>query len=142
MKCTYALAIKSDRNNIDVSKCLHFDPNSDGGDVWQDLYERGRFSTRKPVSEKSENVYGEMGVGIAAKVVLAAGAVRDDVEMCLVWDMPVVSFPGGRKKYCKYYTKYFGSCDATLKIVDFALNQYKKWEEDIYFYQKNVLLDK
>lgn len=138
MKCTYALAVKPEEN-IETSKCLHFDPNSDGGDLWSDLYKQGRFSSSE--NEKSDNVYGEMGVGIAAQAVLPAGAVKD-VEMCLVWDMPVVGFPGGRKKYSKYYTKYFGSSDATLKIVDFALNQYKNWEKDIYFYQKRILLDK
>lgn len=138
MKCTYALAVKSEQN-LDISKCLHFEPNSDGDDVWNSLYKQGRFL--KNEKQKSDNVYGEMGVGVAAQIVVPAGDVKD-VEMCLVWDMPVVSFPGGRRKYSKYYTKYFGSSDATLKIVDYALNKYKKWEEDIYLYQKKVLLDK
>lgn len=136
MKCTYALSINS-QENLKITKCLYFDPNSDGRVVWNDLYEQGGFLE----NGKIENVYGEMGVGIAAQVHLQVGGVKN-LEMCLAWDMPIISFPGGRKKYYKYYTKFFGSSDATLKIVDYTLNHYKKWEEDIYFYQKKVLLDK
>lgn len=99
----------------------------------------GAFSKKQNVN--TDHVFGEMAVGVAAQITLQAGNV-DDVEMCLVWDMPTVAFPGGRSKYCKYYTKYFGVTDATLKIVNYAFEQYKNWEKDIYGYQKKVLLDK
>lgn len=136
MKCSYALSVNSEQN-MEISKCLHFDPNSNGNQIWNDLYEQGRLVE----NEKTENIYGEMGVAVAVQVALQSGGVRN-VEMCLVWDMPIVGFPVGKRKYSKYYTKYFGTTDATLKMVDYTLNQYKKWEEDIYFYQKNILLDK
>lgn len=138
MKCAYALSVKT-QQNLDVTKCLHFDPNSDGKTVWDDLHEQGGFS--KCENGKSENVYGEMGVGVAAQATMQAGAVRD-VEMCLVWDMPLVTFTEQRKKYFKYYTKYFGATDACLKIVDFAFKRYKDWEKAIYGYQRKVLDDK
>lgn len=137
MNCTYALSAKSDED-VQVSKCLYFDPNSNGKTLWNELLESGSF--HKNLSSKFDNIYGEMGVAIAAQTRLEAGDTKD-VEMSLVWDMPVVSFPRARRKFTKFYTKYFGSSDATLKIVDYCFKQYKTWEKDIYSYQKRVLLD-
>lgn len=139
MKCTSALSVKSNQN-LNISRCLYFDPNSDGHIPWDDLHEKGGFS-KSETKEKLDNVYGEMGVGVAAQTILQPGNTGN-IEMCLVWDMPVVNFSEARRKYCKYYTKFFGTSDATLKIVDYALKEYNNWEKHIYAHQKKVLHDK
>ncbi|XP_031340395.1 non-lysosomal glucosylceramidase isoform X3 [Photinus pyralis] len=137
MPCTYALAAKL-KDNMNVSKCLYFNPTSDGAEPWNQLYDDGNFSDL--TKTETDEVYDEVGCGIAVQVKVAPGAVEEP-EMCLVWDMPIVSFPEGVTKYNKFYTKYFGVEKAALKIVNHALRNYKDWELAIYKWQEPVLND-
>lgn len=137
MPCTYSLSVKS-RENLNISKCLHFDPNSCGKIPWQQLYDNGKFDSTS--SAVPDQVYGEMGVGIAAQVTVTPRKI-EDIEMSLLWDMPVVMFCGRMRKYSKFYTKYFGTSNNTLKIVDYIFQNYKSWENDIHAHQKKILND-
>ncbi|KAK9730432.1 Glycosyl-hydrolase family 116, catalytic region [Popillia japonica] len=136
--CAYALSARV-RDGVNVSKFLHFDPNSNGQEIWSQLYENGKFNKILD-HHKSDHYFGEMGSAIASQVTVQSGKT-EEVENCLVWDMPLVTFFGKAKKYAKFYTKFFGSDKPTLKIVDYAFKNYKSWEQSIYDWQKIVLSD-
>ncbi|KAJ8911307.1 hypothetical protein NQ315_017001 [Exocentrus adspersus] len=137
MPCSYALAAKAS-DGVKISKCLYFDPNSDGSKPWIELKNNGGFE--KLPSSTHGHIFGEMGCGIAAKVTLAPSEAKETV-MDLVWDMPTVNFPGKQRKYNRFYTEWFGMENAVLKIVDYAFNNYNSWEQSIYNWQKDVLSD-
>lgn len=137
MPCVYALSVKS-RERQSVSKCLGFDPTSDGKEPWKQLYENGKFEQSSRNS--TDNIYGELAVGIAAQVKIPPSSTQQ-MEMSLVWDMPVIHFRYKQKNYNKFYTTFFGSTNATLKIVDFVFSRYKIWEEEIFNHQSKVLND-
>ncbi|XP_072378819.1 non-lysosomal glucosylceramidase [Diabrotica undecimpunctata] len=140
MPCAYALAAKTTKD-VSISKCLYFDPKSNGfDDLWFPLHENGEFDKPKKSTYASGNVYNEMGCGIAAKMRVPANQTKE-VDMSLVWDMPTISFPNHKKTYDKFYTKQFGKENAILKIVDHALNNYTIWEDSIYNWQRDVLED-
>lgn len=138
MPCTYALSVKKTAG-LDISKCLYFDPNSNGSIPWNKLHVNGKFEP-EPDGE-SYRIHGEMGVGIAGQLTVQPHE-KQKIEMSLVWDMPVVSFPGKRRKYHRFYTKFFGNGKDTMKIVDAAFERYRSWERIVYSYQKRVLDDK
>ncbi|KAK4884164.1 hypothetical protein RN001_000435 [Aquatica leii] len=137
MPCAFAIAAKV-RNNANISKCLLFDPNSDGSIPWNQLYENGCFD--KFSKNETDQRFNEVACGIAVQVQVNPNDT-EETEMCLVWDMPIVSFPKGYKRYNRFYTKYFGSENATLKIVDYAFKNYKDWESAIYKWQQPILDD-
>lgn len=136
MPCTYALAAKM-KDNMSISKCLYFDPNSDGSEPWNQLY-NGNFDNL--TKTEIDPVFGDVACGIAVQVKVSPGNIEEP-EMCLVWDMPVVHFPLGDTLFSKFYTKYFGTEKAALKIVNHALKNYKEWESAIYKWQEPVLND-
>ncbi|KAG5894692.1 hypothetical protein JTB14_034740 [Gonioctena quinquepunctata] len=137
MQCSYALATKSD-DDISVSKCLYFDPKSDGSEPWSQLNNNGEFDKMK--KSIHQQVFGEMACGIATKVKVSAGKTKQ-IEMNLVWDMPTINFPKKEKNYNRFYTKQFGKENAVLKIVAHTFENYVKWEQSIYDWQKPVLED-
>lgn len=145
MPCTYTLAVKS-QNDLNISKCLYFDPNSDGFIPWQQLQENGKFNpenTSEP-SLKTDlleaKTYNEMAVGIAAAVIVKP-TENKSIEMTLVWDMPAVNFFSRAKRYKRYYSKFFASEDAPFQIASYGLDEFKNWETAIYQWQSKVLND-
>lgn len=82
-----------------------------------------------------------MAVGIASKVTVNASQ-SEEIELSLVWHIPTISFPSSKKTYNRYYTKQFGTDNAILKIVVYAFNNYKMWEQRIYEWQRKVLEDR
>ncbi|XP_066245267.1 non-lysosomal glucosylceramidase [Euwallacea similis] len=136
LQCSYTLAAKSVAN-VNVTKCLNFNPNSTGSTVWNQLLKNGQFDKQL---QKNPHIFGEVGVAIAAQINVSSKNTQD-IEMILVWDIPSIIYPAPQTKYYRYYTDKFGREDAALKIVDFAFENYEKWEEDIYQWQRPVLED-
>ncbi|XP_017769202.1 PREDICTED: non-lysosomal glucosylceramidase [Nicrophorus vespilloides] len=134
--CSYALAAKV-RDDQNISKCVHFNPNSSGSGPWNQLYKNGKFD--KVSDKKFDNYFGEMAVGVAVQTTVKPKNVKE-MEFSLVWDMSVVSYFYKKQKYTKYYTKFFGM-DGTLKMVEYAFKNYKNWEQEIYKWQEPILSD-
>lgn len=137
--CAYAVSTKS-KPEVNISKCLHFDPCSDGRAQWQQLHDNGKFDKIVEKKNNQNHVFGEMACGVASQIVLQP-STSNELEFVLVWDMPVVGFPEKQKKYTKLYTKYFGVDTATLKMVAYAIKHYRDWEKAIYDWQIKVLDD-
>lgn len=135
MSCSYTLASKEVNEDIKVSTCLGFDPNSNGSEPWNDLKINGEFTKSKNITTQ---VFGEMACGIAANTVVQEKSTKK-IEMVLVWDMPNIWFPNKQKTYNKFYTKYFGKDSAALKIAAYALENYTFWEESICNWQEKIL---
>lgn len=137
MQCSYVLSAKANPD-IDISKCLYFDPNSSGIEPWIQLKNNGCFD--KITDKNYGQVFGEMACGIAAKGLVHPNNCLS-TEMALVWDMPTVQFPNKQKKYSRYYTKYFGNENAGLRITRYAFENYREWEDGIYRWQGAILED-
>lgn len=135
--CSYTLAAKVN-DDIKVSSCLSFDPNSDGSEPWNDLQTNGEF---KKIKKPTNQFFGEMACGIAAKTTIM-GSTTKQIEMVLVWDMPNIYFSGKQKTYCRFYTNYFGSEAAGPKIAAYALEHYRNWEDSIDKWQEPIFDDK
>ncbi|XP_046403432.1 non-lysosomal glucosylceramidase [Ischnura elegans] len=138
MPCTYGISA-SRKEKTNVSRCLSFDPNGNGSDVWNDLLEDGRFTEG---DETKRNSY-ETACGICVNCPTIPAGGSAEVEFSLVWDMPKVNFTGKGCTYTRFYTKYFGkeeSPSAALSL--YALSNYKRWEEEIKKWQEPVLNDK
>lgn len=138
MPCAYAMAAKV-QDNVSISKCLHFDPNSNGETVWNQLENNGQFDKLK--KKESNFICDDVACGIASKV-LVKSSKTEVLEFCFTWDMPIVSFPKSNKSYKRFYTKYFGDSSAFFKIGYYAFKSYNLWEEQIYQWQKPVLDDR
>nr|XP_022910294.1 non-lysosomal glucosylceramidase [Onthophagus taurus] len=136
LPCCYALSIRK-KDDLEISRLLHFEPKGDGRDVWLPLLKHGRFG-KVVEKNKDDHVFGEVGSAIAAQIHVLPQQ-SGEIETCLVWDMPIVYFHDRVQKYFKYYTKFFGSDKPALKIVDYVFKNYKRWEEDIYNWQEPVL---
>lgn len=137
MLCTYVLGTKKSEW-VTVSKCLFFDPYSDGAKPWKQLYEFGKFKSKPEKQAVVDN--GEMACGISCQIRLVSVKSKT-VEMCLVWDMPVVNFVNSSKIYKRYYSKFFGTEDNSTPLAEYALNNYQVWEKKIYSWQKPILSD-
>lgn len=138
MPCTYGLAAKS-TETVNVSKCLSFDPNSNGEIPWNQLYNNGKFDNTPEM--KANHVNDELACAIACQSEIKSNG-KQSLEMCLVWDMPIVTFFNKTRKHKRFYTKYFGVESASGKMAEYALGNYTKWESDIYEWQKPILEDR
>ncbi|CAG9765704.1 unnamed protein product [Ceutorhynchus assimilis] len=139
MLCAYTLAIKS-TDKVNVSKCLYFNPNSNGSTIWDQLNQNGEFEKVSKKSPRTRHTFGEMAVAVAGKTKISTQS-KQSIEMVLAWDMPNIIYPVDQKKYSRFYTEQFGKENAALKIVDFAMENYEKWEDGIFNWQKPVLDD-
>lgn len=137
MPCTYALAAKTSQDQ-NISKCLEFDPNSNGEIPWNQLYDNGKFDTIPNMKTRHTN--DELACGIACQSTIAPSQ-KKNYEMSLSWNMPVVTFINKIKKHSRFYTKYFGSESAAAQIGEYALTNYNDWEKKIYEWQKPILDD-
>ncbi|GJQ72624.1 hypothetical protein Trydic_g1288 [Trypoxylus dichotomus] len=105
--CSYALAAKT-KAGVHISKLLYFDPNSDGQELWNQLYQNGEFN--KLNAHKSKHCLGEMASAIATRVSILSGETKV-LENTIVWDMPVEI---DREQYL---TDMFEACDAVMKFT-------------------------
>lgn len=137
MPASYVLATQV-YSNQEISKCLYFDPNSNGSEPWFQLKNDGKFEKQSDSSTKI--IQGEMACGLAVKITVKPSE-NELVKYNLVWDIPMINFPNKMKKYYKKYTDYFGREDAGLKISQYALQNYEEWEREIYRWQNTVLKD-
>lgn len=65
------------------------------------------------------------------------------VDFCLAWDMPVIQFGHGIRKYYRRYTKFFGYGGKSAPLlVHYALTNYADWERKIEAWQQPILNDR
>ncbi|KAK9884269.1 hypothetical protein WA026_005221 [Henosepilachna vigintioctopunctata] len=138
MPCSYVLSAECE-DNQNISKCLYFDPESDGLIPWTQLKENGMFDV-DPVGQ-SEVIHGEMACGIAVKTEIKPDTVGI-IKNSLVWDMPTINFPMKKKKYYRKYTEFFGRENAALRMAQYAFQNYSVWDKAIYEWQSKVLDDR
>lgn len=140
MPCSYSIGVYKSSDDIKVAAAGKIDPNGNGSNIWNDLSENG------VPTEKSEDKNLKDGrdvcVAVSGQKSIKPGAC-DELEFCLVWDMPTVKFPKGTKVYSKYYTKYFGADGkAGEKIIEYSFKNYCKWEQLIVDeWQREILED-
>ncbi|XP_045483135.1 non-lysosomal glucosylceramidase [Harmonia axyridis] len=137
MPASYVLATEAGKGR-EISKCLHFDPNSSGSEPWYQLKNDGKF--QKHADSNTKIIHGEMACGLAVKLTVKP-TETEVIKYNLVWDIPLINFPMKAKKYYKKYTDFFGREDAALKISQYSFQNYRQWEKDIHAWQSTVLND-
>ncbi|KAJ8963421.1 hypothetical protein NQ318_018901 [Aromia moschata] len=118
MQCAYVLAARTD-DKVKISKCLYFDPNSDGTKPWIQLKTQGEFEKEAKSSHGHRQGH--------CHVPRLGHALH--------------KLPGKEKKYFRYYTENYGRENAAVKIVQAALVKYNEWEQSINEWQEGVLSD-
>ncbi|KAK0095164.1 hypothetical protein PV326_009081 [Microctonus aethiopoides] len=139
MPCTYAISSRACAN-VDISRTLVFDPNGDGLDLWDSLERTGKLST---VTERiSPTTKHHVAAGLCASMYVPSKELHE-VAFSLVWDMPKINFHNKMREYLRYYTKYFYNDEQSVapEISHYALNNFPKWESDIFKWQRTVLDD-
>ncbi|XP_062545738.1 non-lysosomal glucosylceramidase [Armigeres subalbatus] len=137
MQCTYCVSCKTS-SEINLTRCLKFDPTGSGEKLWNDLKENGKL-TEASVDENLKSK--DVAVAVSAQILVQSES-SSDLEFSLVWDMPKIHFGKKAKEFYKYYTKYFGkSGDAGPSISDYALQNYGKWETLVNEWQRPILDD-
>lgn len=140
MPCSYVLSARQSEQ-VAVSTCPYFDPNSDGIEPWIQLKNYGQFEEVAAAAARKV-AGGEMACGVAAKTILSPSASQN-IEMSLVWDMPTVHFPGNTsRKYDRFYTTVFPNQYSPQDIADYTFERYSYWDEAIYKWQNPVLNDR
>lgn len=62
MECTYAIACKSDNDN--VSCCTQFDPHGNGEKLWKDLAENGKLTDASTDEKLKGMAHRQFGAAI------------------------------------------------------------------------------
>ncbi|KAM3721207.1 Non-lysosomal glucosylceramidase [Dirofilaria immitis] len=135
MQCTYSIGVLA-HDALHVSCCTGFDPCGTGEDIWIPLLVKENFE------KKNGNAnWRQLGIAVLAETLVKANTkVAGSIEYVLVWDMPVVQFGGGERKYKRRYTRLFGDHGyASPAICAYSLANYREWENKIDKWQNSVM---
>lgn len=123
---------------VEVSYHTRFDPTGSGLEVWQPFATTGRLPDLVSVRPAAR---GErIAAAMALRFTLKPGE-RRLVPVALAWDLPIMEFAPGVRRY-RYYTKYFDKTGRNAwKIATEALTRYTDWEQQIEAWQTPVLTD-
>ncbi|XP_039256839.2 non-lysosomal glucosylceramidase-like [Styela clava] len=139
-KMPYTMTVAaSDKPEMKVSKCISFDPTSDGSTIWNELHEHGHFDSTNDISENTSR--GEsIACAVAVETTVKSKTLQKNVDFVLSWDMPIVYFGSKEISHRRRYTRFFGaSGNAGPKIALYALQNYQDWEEKIRSWQEPIL---
>lgn len=122
-----------------VTRCLAFNPASDGLDIWNDLAQDGEFQNSGGKSRVTSPGQA-LGCGVAIKATVNARSSKNNCDFVLTWDMPMVYFGSKEVSHCRRYTRFFGSDGkAGEKMALYALDNYPIWEQKINAWQNEIL---
>ncbi|KAL7015975.1 hypothetical protein ACKWTF_016752 [Chironomus riparius] len=141
MPCNYHVGVfKASDEDMKVTSAVKIDPNGNGSGLWNDLNENGIITNKS--DDKSVKEGKDVCVAVCGQKTLKPKS-SDEIEFGLVWDMPKVRFPKGKRWFTRFYTKYFGDDGkAGKKIMDYAFKNYSKWEQLMMDeWQKPILED-
>ncbi|KAF0300940.1 Non-lysosomal glucosylceramidase [Amphibalanus amphitrite] len=132
--CQYVIAART-QEGVLVSKST-FRPSGDGLDLWNQLSADGGLTLNL-----EQNNTSEAGVAVSARVTVPAGS-RRSVEMALAWHMPEVRFGTAAQPVTRYYSRWFAAGrQGAERLCQYALDNYRRWEEAIDAWQQPVLDD-
>ncbi|BAC90401.1 gll2460 [Gloeobacter violaceus PCC 7421] len=124
--------------DVEITYHTRFDPTGNGLEVWQPFATTGRLGDLVSVrpAAKGERIAAAMAV----RLTLKPGELRV-VPMALAWDLPIMEFAQGVRRY-RYYTKHFDKSGRNAwKIATEALDNYADWDRQIQEWQNPVLAD-
>ncbi|KAJ8681968.1 hypothetical protein QAD02_017760, partial [Eretmocerus hayati] len=146
MPCTYAISSRpSKHESVRVSRLLSFDPRGSGSELWKKLQRTARLDDELEVDQqhnsKSAKSKKPIAAAVCADTLVPAGNCKS-FEFCLAWHMPRIHFFFKQKNYSRYYTQALGGEPCTAASISrYALINYRKWEQDIWEWQRPVLED-
>uniref|UniRef100_A0AC34FH99 Non-lysosomal glucosylceramidase n=1 Tax=Panagrolaimus sp. ES5 TaxID=591445 RepID=A0AC34FH99_9BILA len=134
MQCLYGIsALETDENQATI--CTGFNPNGNGCNFWMQLFEnQGKLNNGKIEADNSSSAIAtSLTTHLKPKE-------KKNLEFLLTWHMPTVSFGTKQRTFKRWYTRFFGTDpNAVQDIAEYALKNYKKWEESIDEWQNPIL---
>ncbi|MGI8934855.1 MAG: GH116 family glycosyl hydrolase [Phormidesmis sp.] len=113
----------------------HWDPDSDGHDLWDSFAASGRLTNLEDAGISAEQ---QIGGAIALRFTLSPGETQQ-IPFALSWDLPITEFAAGKSAY-RRYTDFFGRDGRNAwAIAQTALENYKTWQEQIQTWQQPIL---
>ncbi|MEA5505661.1 GH116 family glycosyl hydrolase [Halotia wernerae UHCC 0503] len=121
---------------VEVFHHTRWNPDGNGGDVWQSFAANGTLPNYIDATPASENT--QLGTAIAVRFTLQPGETLE-IPFILAWDFPVTEFAAGINYY-RRYTDFFG-CNGNnaWAIATTALQQYQSWRSQIQTWQQPIL---
>ena len=123
-----------DDAGLEITCCPSFDPGRNGEELWRLFSADGRIS---PIGAGwtsgggfSEFAAAEPSGAVAARCVLAPGEART-IDLCLVFDLPVIRFGQGRRWKRHYTQNWGGNGDASIEIAKHAFASRERWSSAI-----------
>ncbi len=119
---------------VEITSCPSFDPRRNGEQVWRSFSEDGRLS---PIDADwtsgggfSEFPAAEPCGAVAVRCELAPGETRT-IDLCLVFDLPIIRFGQGRR-WMRHYTETWGSGgNVSVEIARHAFASSNRWSSEI-----------
>jgi non-lysosomal glucosylceramidase len=125
-------------DGVTVTRQTTFDLQSDGSSVWKTFSQNGTLA--EPVKNWLSSGSNPVGGAIAAVFTVQPGTTKE-IPMALSWDFPIVQFGSGRRWY-KRYTAFYGKDGKNAwNIARTALENYRKWSEEIDDWQRPIVND-
>lgn len=136
--CTVGIAAHK-KDGVGVSHTTSFDPMGTGQTLWDALKHDGHLSGSSESSEKTMKRQ-QVASAVCAQVTVPPSEHRQ-LDFCLVWDMPKVSFRACPDvTFTKRYTRWFGSDGkASAKLASHALKNVTMWRSMIDEWQRPIL---
>jgi non-lysosomal glucosylceramidase len=133
----FAIAVQG-APGLDITFHQRFDPAGDGAAVWRPFASSGRLTD---LPDAKPAVRGERVAGaVAVRFTLAPGESRT-IPVALAWDLPIMEFAQGVRRY-RYYTRHFDRTGRNAwKIAREALDRYQSWDQQVAEWQEPVLAD-
>ncbi|XP_031554727.1 non-lysosomal glucosylceramidase-like [Actinia tenebrosa] len=142
----YTLAIaakakhKAGKSIVTVTTKSSFDSRTPCRRVWEDLMDDGKLSSSTEPSVRSRADQSLCAAVTATNTVPAKS--KSELEFCLAWDMPTITFGTTGKKHYRFYTRFFGHHgNAGPALCSHALINYPDWEAKIEAWQNPILQD-
>ncbi|WGV25214.1 GH116 family glycosyl hydrolase [Halotia branconii] len=121
---------------VEVFHHTRWDPDGDGGDVWESFAKNGALPNYTDATPASEDT--QLGTAIAVHFTLQPGETLE-IPFVLSWDFPVTEFAAGINCY-RRYTDFFGrDCNNAWAIATTALQEYQNWRSQIQTWQQPIL---
>ncbi|MBH8552764.1 bile acid beta-glucosidase [Nostocaceae cyanobacterium CENA357] len=121
---------------VEIFHHTRWNPDGNGGDVWQSFAANGDLPNYVDATPASENT--QIGTAIAVRFTLQPGETIE-IPFVLTWDFPITEFAAGINYY-RRYTDFFGrDGNNAWVIATTALQEYQSWRSQIQTWQQPIL---
>jgi len=121
---------------VEILRCDHWNPASDGAEIWQTFSQDGSIPERRQQRPSGE---GEpTSAALAVRFRLEPGQSLE-IPVVIAWDLPVTSFASGVRALRRYTDFFAADGHQATAIAAEALRDWRGWRERIEAWQAPVV---